>query len=313
MSRHAALLRAARWTMQDDEQAPAEPPPALAGAVQATLGDPALSAALNEISAVGRLSDMDIRVLRGERHRVFAGSVALILLALTGVGGWAGKWSMSMAPRVQHFETSGSEQRKVRLEDGSVLKLDRATSVDVAINAQQRVVALRHGKAFFDVAHEPDRAFLVTAGGSATRVLGTAFTVDISAHNVKLTVYRGRVRFGDEANKQQAVFVPAGWSSRFTNGSASKPFHFAAAQQARRSAWIDTDNIRLGELVRVLNRRGDWAILPISDRLAAIPLAGRFQLENPEQLLGVLGDAYGFKLARKGRQLRLISNGGGVS
>ncbi len=54
-----------------------------------------------------------------------------------------------------------------------------------------------------------------------------------------------------------AVIVPAGWRSRFSaGGQARAPDRFDATQQDWRQDWLDTDDMRLGELVDALNRRG---------------------------------------------------------
>ncbi|MDO6414957.1 FecR domain-containing protein [Sphingomonas sp. BIUV-7] len=302
MSRRAALLDAARWTLCEEEHALAEPPPHAADDVQATLHDPALSAALAEMGAIARLSDADVRALRaGRRHAIGTGIVA-VLVAVVGIGAWQRTRIAPTGSETRHFETRRGEQRVVRLEDGSTLRLDGATSVDVTLDRRERRVELRRGDAYFDVAHEANRPFVVQAGGSATRVLGTAFTIDLAGQDVRLSVYRGRVRFGGDKG---SILVSSGWRSRFASGFARTPTRFDAAQQDWRGSWIDTDDMQLGELVDALNRRAGPLILRPSPGLAAIPLAGRFRLDDAELLLGAMGAAYGFRVEREGDRLRL--------
>ncbi|MBN9957870.1 FecR domain-containing protein, partial [Listeria monocytogenes] len=85
----------------------------------------------------------------------------------------------------------------------------------------------------------PDRPFVVTARGSSTRVLGTAFDIDLAHHEVKLAVFRGRVRFG-ASGADTGVLVPAGWRSRFDGTAASAPSRFDPTQQDWRHNWLDT-------------------------------------------------------------------------
>ncbi|NWM24963.1 FecR family protein, partial [Escherichia coli] len=89
----------------------------------------------------------------------------------------------------------------------------------------------------------------------ATRVLGTAFDIDIASSGVRIAVYRGKVRFGGDGADKDAVIVEAGWRSRFAGGQARAPTRFDATQQDWRQGWLDIDNMRLGELVDALNRR----------------------------------------------------------
>jgi transmembrane sensor len=309
MSRRATLLDAARWAMREDESALAEPPPRAAADVQNTLDDPALGTALAEIGMLGRLSDAEVRTLREGRRRAIGSGLAMALVAVVGVSGWSSGWFGAPAAVTDHFETRRGEQRIVRLRDGSTLRLDGATSLDVTLSADRRTVDLGRGEAYFDVAHEEGRPFVVRAGGSATRVLGTAFTVDLGNRGVKLAVYRGRVRSGNSESDRGAVLVPAGWRSRFINGAARAPTPFDATQQDWRGAWVDTDEMQLGELIERLNRRDGPPIMAPSPKLAAIPLAGRFRLDDPRQILEAMGDVYGFRVVAEKGRLRLAPTG----
>lgn len=309
MSRRAALREAAHWAMREDEGALADTPPRAAADVQAVLDDPALGAALAEVASIGRLSDDDVRAMRERRRRALGAGVAAVLVGAIGIGSWQSGLFAPEAALVQHFETKRGEQRMVQLADGSRIQMDGATSLDVTIDSGSRAVALRQGEAYFDIAHEQQRPFTVRAGASSTRVLGTAFSIDLSQRAVKLAVYRGKVRFGGEGKGD--VVVPAGWRSSFAGGRAAAPTRFDATQQDWRQAWVDTDDMVLGELVEALNRRRGPEIAPPPGNLAKLPLSGRFKLDNAEELLGAMGEVYGFRVARAKGQLRLISSAEG--
>ncbi len=299
MNRRAALRDAARWALAEDD-APAAPPP-LAGDVQTTLDDPALAEALEQSAAFGRLSDDDILAMRTARRRGIATLGTAMLVAAVGVGGWSSGWfAGAPAPIIAHYETARGQQSDVTLADGSTLHLNGATSIDVTIDLDRRQVALNRGEAYFDVAHEKERPFIVRAGTSTTQVLGTAFDVDMARGEVKLAVYRGRVRFGGTGTDARSVEVPAGWRSRFEGGVAQAPTRFDATQQDWRQDWLDTDDMRLADLVDALNRRGGPVILEPPAALASIALSGRFKLDKPRQLLGAIGTAYGFEVVAQG-------------
>ena len=273
-------------------------------AARGLLDDPALRAALGEAAGLGRLSDGDIRAMRHARraHRVLTGVAALALVL--GVGGWLTRGG----PVPAHYETQRGEQRTVALADGSTLQLDGATSLDVTLGDDQRRVALRRGEAYFDIAHEARRPFVVDAAGSRTRVLGTAFDIDIARADVRISVFRGRVRFGGAAGG--GVDVPAGWRSHYSGGIAVPPSRFDATRQDWRQRWLDTEGMRLGDLVERLNRRAGPAIEAPAPALAGLLVSGRFKLDDPLRLLGALGEAYGFDTVRDGTRVRLVAHGG---
>lgn len=271
------------------------------------LEDPALGEALAAVAATGRLSNDAVRGMRQTRRRAVGTGISAMLLATLGVGLWQGRGLFPGTAIVQHIETQRGEQRAVQLADGSRVELDGATSLDIRIDARTRRVALRRGEAYFDVAHERDRPFVVRAGDSSTKVLGTAFSIDLGQRAVKLVVYRGRVRFGGDASVDHAVDVPAGWRSSYAHGTVTAPMRFDLTQQERQQSWVDTDDMQLGELVERLNRRRGPLIAPPPPRLASLPLSGRFKLDDAADLLGAIGDVYGFDVIREGGGLRLAA------
>ena len=307
MSRANALRDAARWAIRDDGEL--APPPVLAADVQRTLDDPALDEALGQAAGLGRLSDGDVRAMRRRRTTRLAGSAVAALAVSFGVG-VAGQWNgwFAAPPTVAHFETQRGQPRTVKLDDGSMVRLDGASRLDVTIAGDKRVATLATGEAYFDVAHDPARPFTVLAGGSSTRVLGTAFDVTVARGAVKLEVYRGTVRFGNAAGTGRDVILPAGWRTRFERGVALLPARVDPAQQGGQAGWVDTDDMRLGELVDLLNRRGGPVIFDPPAALADTKLSGRFKLDNPRELLSALGIANDFRVVAEGDRLRIIAS-----
>ena len=306
MSRAAALRDAARWAIRDEAEP--LPPPALAADVQGTLDDPALDDALGQAAALGRLSDGDVRAMRRRRGTMLASSAAALLAVSAGIAGWTNNW-FATPSTVAHFETQRGQPQTVTLADGSTVRLDGATRLDVTIAGDRRVATLGTGEAYFDVKHDAARPFTVLAGGSSTRVLGTAFDVTIARGGVKLEVYRGAVRFGNAGGTGRDVIVPAGSRTRFENGAALLPTRVDPSLQGGQAGWVDTDDMRLGELVEMLNRRGGPVILDPPASLAGAKLSGRFKLDNPRELLSALGVANDFRVESDGDRLRIVATG----
>lgn len=272
---------------------------------EALLADPALAEALAEPAGFERLSDADVHAMRARRRQAWGTAGTVALLMVVGAGSW---WNLRLAiapPALQHFATVRGQHMDVQLADGSTLSLNGATSIDVTLAADHRTVLLRQGEAFFDVAHDPARPFTVQAGASNARVLGTAFDLDLVRGQADLTVYRGAVHFGRAGTDERGQVVRAGWRSRFRDGDAAEPRRFDVTQQDWRQGWLDTDGMRLGEVVDALNREGGALVLPPPQPLADMPIAGRFRLDDPAHLLGAIGEAYGFSVRHDGDRLRL--------
>lgn len=85
---------------------------------------------------------------------------------------------------------------EIALEDGSVVSLTAHSTLyyQKPFVADKRILRLE-GKAFFKVAKDKTRPFIVTAGGLNTRALGTSFWIDAAAEqgNVKIQLVTGKV------------------------------------------------------------------------------------------------------------------------
>ena len=91
--------------------------------------------------------------------------------------GIAGTLGLGWVLRRQRFDTRVGEVRVVTLEDGSVMTLNTDSRVTVQYSPERRLVLLDRGEALFDVAKNAARPFIVEAGGTAVRAVGTSFTV----------------------------------------------------------------------------------------------------------------------------------------
>src|SRR5690242_2232065 len=97
---------------------------------------------------------------------------AIAACALIGVGG---TWQV-----LRHrgrFVTGKGETKVVALKDGSVVTLNTASEIQVNYSEALRSVELIQGEALFDVAKNKSRPFVVSAGDTNVRAVGTSFTV----------------------------------------------------------------------------------------------------------------------------------------
>jgi transmembrane sensor len=113
------------------------------------------------------------------------------------------------------FETATAEQRSLRLTDGSQVVLGAETRVKVNMGDKRRSLEMNHGVAYFKVAHDTTRPFVVSGGGYAIEAVGTAFTVDTKPNRVVVTVTEGVVRVARQVGRSSGegtgpVLVRAG-------------------------------------------------------------------------------------------------------
>ncbi|WP_149196319.1 FecR family protein [Luteimonas suaedae] len=119
---------------------------------------------------------------------IAAALAATLLLAL--LAGGLGRWP-------ETYDTRAGERRQVVLRDGSELSLDADTRVRVSWSRDRRALRLLRGRAKFEVAKDPERAFTVTAATKTVVATGTAFSVELLQRDVRVILYEGRVAVFD--------------------------------------------------------------------------------------------------------------------
>lgn len=100
--------------------------------------------------------------------------------------------------------------RMLSLPDGSLVTLNTDSVVAAAFTPAERRIRLERGEAHFAVAKNPDRPFIVEAGGVSVRAVGTAFNVRLENKAVEVLVTEGRVRVDNTASGRSLLAAPAG-------------------------------------------------------------------------------------------------------
>lgn len=91
------------------------------------------------------------------------------------------------------IELNYDENNRYRLDDGSLVKLSEASKARVLFSSDERRVVLELGQAFFDVAKDPARPFIVAAANVEVSAIGTAFNVKYAEDELQVVVTEGRV------------------------------------------------------------------------------------------------------------------------
>ncbi len=114
----------------------------------------------------------------------------------------------------RRFESSLGEIRHIPLEDGSHITLNTDSALSVEFGATRRLVRLLRGEAYFDVAKNPERPFIVMGPFAQVRTVGTAYNVRLhDAQTIKVEVTSGRVALESPPSPlmQSLQSVTGGW------------------------------------------------------------------------------------------------------
>ena len=125
--------------------------------------------------------------------------VALSLIVLIGVVAVLAYKVISIEPEIPVIvQTAIGETREIELPDGSKLKLNTNSSVEVDYNEKTRDVRLLSGEVYFDVVPNINKPFFVYTSDKYIRVVGTAFLVRLFPQDFELTVTKGRVELASQ-------------------------------------------------------------------------------------------------------------------
>ena len=119
-------------------------------------------------------------------HPLRGAASASLVAAITGIGFW-----FLLTPA--HYATGIAEVRDIHLSDGSEVTLGARSSLEVAFRLHERRVALTSGVAFFSVAKNPSRPFIVRVGDKEVRVVGTKFEIRRDPASMQVSVVEGTV------------------------------------------------------------------------------------------------------------------------
>lgn len=180
------------------------------------------------------------------------------------------------------YKNDGAVPLQIRLADGSTVVLKPASEIRVADNFGKatREVNLK-GEAFFRVAHDTKRPFLVYSNGVVTRVLGTCF-------NVKAY----------ENDREVTVAVKSGKVSVYASKGSTSP-HLTQAEEVVLTPNQQVIYHRFREVVSKQLVPEPEIILPDSDLF-------RMQFDNTEvvEIFKVLEENYGVEIRYEAADLK---------
>lgn len=163
---------------------------------------------------------------RERRALIAAGIAAGALVAAVGFA--------VTAP--QSYATAIGEQRTVTLADGGVIVLNTDTRVAVQFAQHVRRVRLERGEAFFDVAHDAVRPFIVETPQYRVEALGTQFAVRLVPGATGVLVADGAVIVKHTGEPSPARRIGAGQELERA-GATWRVASVQAPEIERRLAW----------------------------------------------------------------------------
>ena len=232
---------------------------------------------------------------------VAAGALVAICAAWS-VARWHDESAARTAPAMV-LAAPAKSPRQVTLEDGSVAHIDVGGKISVAFAGGKRRIEILSGTAFFEVAHDKTRPFVVTANGTQTVALGTQFQVQRGESGATVTLLEGSVAVGGSDGRQ-------GWSERLRPGeqlqvSAGGTIRErltvdAAAVTSWSKGWLVFHGTSLGEALREINRYSSKRVSLGDAALADLSVAGSFIAGDSQSIVTAIAEVLPIRVVDAG-------------
>lgn len=206
------------------------------------------------------------------------------------------------------YATEIGGHEAVPLADGTRVELNTQTRLRAAVSDKARDVWLDRGEAYFEVAHDAGRPFVVHVGRRQVTVLGTKFSVRRESDRIEVDVVEGRVRVSaGEATPPPVLtrgdrLIAEGRSTLVTQDGDR-----VANALVWRKGLVSFDQSTLAAAAAEFNRYNRKKLVIDDPTAAAMRIGGSFEAENVEAFARLLQEAYGLKVEDDGDKLKISS------
>lgn len=264
----------------------------------------------------GRLSRMRAWQQRWAPARV-AIAVAAALILTIGIG-----WTIldqRIDSSAQSYATAVGGTGSTVLPDGSRVDLGADSRITILYTADRRRVSVDFGEAYFSVAKNPRRPFLVTAGDMQVTAVGTAFNVRRHPGRVVVAVGEGRVeldnkeRRGESRQPHEVPSMPLRAGQQAVYSGTSRSIEVASIHLADVASWrrgvLKYVHEPLGNVVLDLNRYHSKPIVISDTRLSQMPFTGAVFSTRIDDALRALEGAFPVQVQEHADRIELSPRG----
>ena len=203
----------------------------------------------------------------------------------------------SIPPLSERYSTVHNERSIVTLSDGTVVTLNLGTTLYVTFTPAERFVRITQGQAFFEVAKNPHRPFVVAAADRRVTALGTQFDVRLDPDRVEVVLLEGKVSVDHtsptmlerldirpshvELKPGEKLVAALGEPVTVTRTNAQRVTSW-------HQGWVVFDNDTLGNAVAELNRYADHPISVPEESVRNLRLSGVFRVGQPDRFAAII-------------------------
>jgi len=240
-----------------------------------------LSSSLAHATMAPRGSLRRRRAIKTLAMLLFAGGSAWVVQEKTP---W---WQLSA-----DYSTGIGEQRRIELEDGTVVDLNSSSAINVAYTQQQRILMLLRGEMHVATASESatTRPFLIASDQGSVRAFGTRFVVRQLTNEkdspIKVGVLEGAVEVAP-SEMPARVRLQAGEQLSFTRHMVTPIEPVIPHDTAWLQRMLVADDMPLGEFLAELSRYRKGS-LGCDHSIKHLKVSGTYPLDDTDKVIEML-------------------------
>jgi transmembrane sensor len=196
---------------------------------------------------------------------------------------------------------------KLALADGTTVMINSASVLRFPVNinaANSREVYLEKGEAYFQVAKNPNKPFVVHANGMDVKVLGTTFNVNTYTKTTRTTLVEGKVE-AKSANNQTTILAP---NQQAVFNQQNNVLSRADVDVTPFVAWangkIVFEEATLDEVMDQLSLWYDYDVEFQSDKIKQVHFSGEIErYKDIQVILNIIEQTGGVKFSIKNRRI----------
>ncbi|HVI48842.1 MAG TPA: FecR domain-containing protein [Chitinophaga sp.] len=228
--------------------------------------------------------------------------IAATLIVLFGAGCF---WYISqLGQTAKHTIYSQAEVKLDTLPDGSFVTLNKQSSITYPVSFERERRVQLKGEAFFNIAQDPGKPFVIRVNDVTVKVLGTSFNIKSVNGSTEVIVESGAVEVTKKSNsvklqQYEKAVVTENEDAPVKQRNTDELYNYYRTQT------FVCNNTPLWKLVDILNEAYGVDIVIANNSKRDMPISVTFANSSLDSTLKIIGLTFDISIEKNGSQITL--------
>lgn len=215
-------------------------------------------------------------------------------------------YTNQLAPYQSISSELNESGKSITLADGSVMTLNGKSELvyEKSFSGNERRVKLT-GEAFFTIAKNPAKPFIISVGNAEVKVLGTSFNVNASNKHVEVLVETGKVQFSIAKKPNNKIILEKGDFGVLQDDLLEKTIQKDENYLSWKTQLMVFKAMNLQDVAKVINRTYQVNIEFNDTAIQNLPITTSFNQTPLTDVLENLCRPYNLTYEKNGHQILL--------